>query len=63
MATPNKLKIFLDESRQELKKVNWPTKEETLKYTVFVIITSIALSLFLGFWDAIFIKMVQFIIS
>jgi preprotein translocase subunit SecE len=55
----NKIKSFLQESRQELKKVNWPTKDETVKYTMFVISFSLILAAFLGVLDFIFIQILQ----
>lgn len=39
---------FIKESRTELKKVVWPTREETIRHTLTVIIMSAALALFLG---------------
>lgn len=58
-----KLKIFLQESRQELKKVNWPTKKETVKYTLFVIGLSLIVAAFLGLLDFIFARILSNIIS
>jgi preprotein translocase subunit SecE len=54
-----KIKIFLTESRQELKRVNWPRREETVRYTIFVIALSIAIAVFLGILDYIFIQVLQ----
>lgn len=54
-----KLKTFLEESRYELKRVNWPTREQTVRYTLFVIGLSICLSLFLGILDAGFLEGVK----
>ncbi|MEK9194211.1 MAG: preprotein translocase subunit SecE [Patescibacteria group bacterium] len=51
----SKLKTFLLESRQELKKVNWPSREETIRYTIFVIGLSLAVAIFLGILDFIFL--------
>ena len=45
---------FIKESRIELKKVTWPTREETIRYTLTVIIISAALALFLGGLDYVF---------
>ena len=45
---------FLQESRVELKKVAWPTREATIRYTVAVIAVSGALAVFLGGLDYIF---------
>ena len=42
---------FLGEVRAELAKVVWPTKKETIKYTVVVIIFSVAVALILGLAD------------
>ncbi|MEK7162401.1 MAG: preprotein translocase subunit SecE, partial [Patescibacteria group bacterium] len=33
-----KLADYLKETRLEMKKVNWPTRAETLRYTVTVIL-------------------------
>lgn len=45
---------FLKEARIELKKVTWPTRQETIRYTVTVIVISIAVALFLGGLDFVF---------
>lgn len=45
---------FLKDSRIELKKVTWPSREETVRYTVAVIVISVAVALFLGGLDFIF---------
>ena len=55
----NKITTFLQEARTELKKVRWPTREETIRYTVSVVIISAALAVFLGGLDYLF----QFILN
>ena len=50
----NKIITFLKEVRLEIKKVNWPTKQETLRYTLIVIGISVAVAIFLGSLDFIF---------
>ena len=47
---------FIKEVRAELKKVTWPTREETIKLTGVVIIISLAVALFIGGLDAILIQ-------
>jgi preprotein translocase subunit SecE len=54
-----KIKQFLIESRQELKRVNWPRKEETIRYTVFVIALSLGLAVLLGILDYVFVQGLQ----
>lgn len=57
-----RLKIFLQESRQELKRVNWPSRQETIRYTLFVIGISILVAAFLGVFDFIFLRVLEAII-
>jgi len=45
---------FFRESYEEFKRVSWPTRQETVRYTLFIIGFSIALALFLGLLDFIF---------
>ncbi len=49
-----KIISFLKEVRLEMKKVNWPTKNQTFKYTLVVIGISIAVAAFLSSLDFIF---------
>jgi preprotein translocase subunit SecE len=50
----NKIVQFFKEARVELMKVNWPTKQQTINYTLTVIGISIAVALFLGGLDYFF---------
>ncbi len=45
---------FFKEVRLETKKVNWPTRKETIKYTVATLAITIAIAIFLGGLDFIF---------
>jgi preprotein translocase subunit SecE len=58
----NKLITYLKESYAEMKKVTWPTKKETYRYTMLVIGISIATAAFLGTLDYIFAFGFKFII-
>ena len=46
--------LFLKESQIELKKVIWPTREETIRYTMAVIGISLATAGLLGGVDFLF---------
>ncbi|OGM91761.1 preprotein translocase subunit SecE [Candidatus Wolfebacteria bacterium RIFCSPLOWO2_01_FULL_45_19] len=46
-----KSKTFVKEARQELKRVNWPNRRETMRLTMIVIIMSLVTAAFLGFID------------
>lgn len=50
----NRIITFLNESRAELKKVRWPTREATIQYTIVVVVVSIAIAAFLGTLDFVF---------
>ena len=59
-----KFKNYLIESQQEFRRVNWPTRQETIHLTLIVIGVSIGLALFLGAWDMSFSYLLdKFLIS
>ncbi len=49
----NNLISFLKEVRTEMKKINWPTKEQVWQYTLIVIGISFVVALYLGGLDFI----------
>lgn len=50
----NKILTYIRESRDELKKVIWPSRKETLRHTLLVIGVSLGVALILGIADYIF---------
>lgn len=50
----DKVVSFLKEAKSELERVNWPSKQQTINYTLIVIGISIATAAFLGGLDWIF---------
>ncbi|MFQ5354046.1 MAG: preprotein translocase subunit SecE [Thermodesulfobacteriota bacterium] len=46
-----KAKQFVSESRQELKKVTWPSKQQTMNSTWIVIAVTALLAAFMGIVD------------
>ncbi|MBP6855515.1 MAG: preprotein translocase subunit SecE [Candidatus Pacebacteria bacterium] len=57
-----KIKSYFVESFYELKQVNWPTKNETVRLTLVVIGLSLGVALFLGILDILFSYGLQSII-
>jgi len=45
---------YLKDTRGELNHVAWPTRVQTIIFTILVIIVSILVSLYLGFFDYLF---------
>ncbi len=48
------LSEYIKGTRTELRHVNWPTRKDTVIFTVVVIVTSIAAGAYLGLFDFIF---------
>lgn len=48
---------FIQEVLAELKKVTWPTRQETIKLTLVVITVSLVIGLFVGGLDIFFINL------
>jgi preprotein translocase subunit SecE len=49
---------FLKEVRQELKKVNWPTRQELVAYTIVVLVSVTVLTSYVFGLDFVFSKLV-----
>jgi preprotein translocase subunit SecE len=47
------VKPYVDEVAGELSKVTWPTRPETWRNTVVVIVTSVIAAIFLGVFDTV----------
>ena len=54
---------FIKEVVAELKKVTWPTREETIKLTVIVIVISILVGAFIGGLDSLFLSAQKLLIK
>ena len=57
-----RLRLFLSEVRNELKRVTWPTQKEVYATTVVVILTSVFFGIYLFFIDTLFFSSVQWIL-
>ncbi|MFN3245467.1 MAG: preprotein translocase subunit SecE [Leptonema sp. (in: bacteria)] len=54
---------FIQEVREELKHVIWPSREEVVKSTWIILLTVIALSIFLFMIDFVFEKVFEFLVN
>ena len=54
---------FLKETREELKKVVWPGREQVIQSTIIVILASLIVGLFLGGLDFVFTKAIEIVIK
>ncbi|OGF65535.1 preprotein translocase subunit SecE [Candidatus Giovannonibacteria bacterium RIFCSPHIGHO2_02_42_15] len=49
-----KLISYLKETRQEMRHVNWPSRQNTIRFTLLVIGVSAIVAIFLGSLDFLF---------
>jgi preprotein translocase SecE subunit len=49
-----RIRRFVAEAISELRKVSWPTFAQTRNLTVLVFAVSVAIGLFVTFWDQVF---------
>ncbi|GIX42804.1 MAG: protein translocase subunit SecE [Leptospiraceae bacterium] len=54
---------FIQEVREELKHVIWPSREEVVKSTWIILLTVIAISIFLFVTDFVFEKIFEFLVN
>ncbi|MCB0192531.1 MAG: preprotein translocase subunit SecE [Anaerolineae bacterium] len=50
----NFLVKYFNETRAELRKVTWPTRDETQNLTMIIVIVTVAMAIFLGTLDYLF---------
>ena len=55
--------VFLKEVKGELSKVAWPTREQTIRYTVLVIAVAVLVGVFLGGLDYLLTFLTAFIVN
>ena len=58
-----KVKIFLVQVKEELKKVNWTKREELLASTSVVVITVIILCIYIGIVDFALKRFISFVLK
>ncbi len=45
---------YIKETRQELYKVNWPTRSQTVQSTLLIIVISLVIAFYLGAFDYLY---------
>lgn len=51
--------FFLTDIQEELKKVTWPTRKETVRLTTVVIVLSLIIALYVGIIDVLLAKALE----
>ena len=60
---PNRVQRYIKETIGELKKVNWPTRQEAINLTIVVLIVTFSMSAVLGLLDFLFAQLFRLILS
>lgn len=56
-------KEFFEQAKGELRKVTWPTREETVKTGIAVLVFSVVMAIYLGVVDMALSRLVALILS
>lgn len=59
----SKLTNYFKETKAELNHVNWPTRSETISFTLVVVLLSGLIAYFLGFFDYVFARIISSLIG
>lgn len=59
----NRIVQYFRETRAELRKVVWPTREEATNLTVIVVVTIIVMSIFFGTVDYLLTQLFRLLIT
>ncbi len=54
---------YFREARMELEKVSWPSRKDTITYSVIVLVLSLATAAFIGALDLGLSKGLEFLVS
>ncbi|MBW7955777.1 preprotein translocase subunit SecE [Patescibacteria group bacterium] len=54
---------YLSEVRQELRRVSWPSRQQTIQKTILVISVSLAVGVYIGVLDFIFTRLMTILIG
>ena len=57
-----RVKKFLSEVNDQMRKVTWPTREELIGSSVVVIVTTVFLAIYIGFADTLISAIVDLVI-
>jgi len=58
-----RIRTFLSEVRVELKKVTWPSRQDTIASTGVVLVVTTIISFYLGFIDILLSKFIQYVLG
>ena len=58
----NRIIRYFQDTREELRKVTWPDREEVIRLTLIVLGTTVAFAVFLGALDFLFQRLASLLV-
>lgn len=59
----NKTAVYIKEVIEESKKVTWPSRNQTLFFTVAVLIVSVGIAYYLNLFDSLFARGLEWLLN
>lgn len=59
----DRLTEYLKDTRGELRKTSWPTREQATRLTLIVLAVTVVMAAFLGALDFVFAQLIRLIVS
>jgi preprotein translocase subunit SecE len=59
----NRLVRYFKETRAELRKVSWPTRQQATNLTLIVLAVTIVMAIFLGVVDLVFASLIRLLVG
>ncbi len=59
----NPIISYLRQSRQELQKVIWPSRQTTINHTLMVVAFSLGMAAVLGAMDYVFVQLINLLLA
>ncbi len=63
LSSDNAVVRYFKETRAEMTKVTWPTRDEALRLTGIVLAVTVGMAVFLGLVDALFATLFRFLLG
>ena len=63
LSLPQKLFLYLKQVKTEVKKINWPTRKQTIRYSLVVVAISAVIAVFLGGLDYTFSNLLKKLVA
>jgi len=63
LKSANGISLFFRETKTEMKKVTWPTRQELVAYTIVVIIATFFVAALIWFIDGIFAQLFRLLMG